>query len=68
MKKEEFEKRKDPYGRNYFWMSGNFVNFDEGREDTCEWALGNNYVSVVPCQYDMTAYQTIKLMQEWQFN
>jgi 5'-nucleotidase len=30
--------------------------------------LGNNYVSVVPCQYDMTAYQTIKLMQEWQFN
>lgn len=65
---EEFEKRKDPYGRNYFWMSGNFVNFDEGREDTCEWALGNNYVSVVPCQYDMTAYQTIKLMQEWQFN
>lgn len=65
---EEFDRRKDPYGRYYFWMSGNFVNFDEGREDTCEWALGNNYVSVVPCQYDMTAYQTIKLMQEWQFN
>jgi 5'-nucleotidase len=65
---EEFDRRKDPYGRYYFWMAGNFVNFDEGQEDTCEWALGNNYVSVVPCQYDMTAYQTIKLMQEWQFN
>jgi len=66
--KEDFDRRKDPYGRYYFWMAGNFVNFDEGQEDTCEWALGNNYVSVVPCQYDMTAYQTIKLMQEWQFN
>ncbi len=65
---EEFEKRKDPYGRNYFWMAGNFVNFDEGQEDTCEWALENNYASVVPCQYDMTAYHTIKLMQDWQFS
>ncbi len=63
---EEFEKRKDPHGRSYFWMSGNFVNFDEGQEDTCEWALGNNYASVVPCQYDMTAYETMKLMQTWQ--
>lgn len=64
---EEFEKRKDPYGRNYFWMAGNFVNFDAGQEDTCEWALENNYVSVVPCQYDLTAYETMKAMQQWQF-
>jgi 5'-nucleotidase len=64
---EEFEKRKDPYGRNYFWMAGNFVNFDAGQEDTCEWALENNYVSVVPCQYDLTAYETMKAMKQWQF-
>ncbi|HAK80624.1 MAG TPA: 5'/3'-nucleotidase SurE [Runella sp.] len=64
---EEFDKRKDPHGRSYFWLSGNFVNFDAGQEDTCEWALENNYVSVVPCQYDLTAYETIKLMQQWQF-
>lgn len=64
---EEFDKRKDPHGRSYFWLSGNFVNFDAGQEDTCEWALENNYVSVVPCQYDLTAYETMKLMQQWQF-
>ncbi|MEZ4904844.1 MAG: 5'/3'-nucleotidase SurE [Spirosomataceae bacterium] len=62
---EAFEKRKDPHGRSYFWMSGNFVNYDEGQEDTCEWALKHNFVSVVPCQYDMTSHSTIQLMQQW---
>jgi len=65
---EEFERRKDPHGRGYFWMSGHFVNYDEGQEDTCEWALQNNYVSVVPCQYDMTAYPTIEVMKQWPLN
>src|SRR5690349_13068974 len=30
---EEFDMRKDPYGRRYFWMAGSFVNYDKG-EDT----------------------------------
>lgn len=63
---EEFEKRKDPHGRSYFWMAGQFVNYDEGMEDTDEWALENNYAAVVPCQYDMTAYSTVELMKKWQ--
>lgn len=51
---EEFEERHDPYQRRYFWMSGEFVNFDDGA-DTDEWALANNYASVVPCQFDLTS-------------
>ncbi|MGB3587265.1 MAG: 5'/3'-nucleotidase SurE [Tunicatimonas sp.] len=61
---EEFNQRHDPYGRRYFWMAGNFVNFDTG-EDNDEWAIANNYVSVVPCQYDMTAHQAISTIKEW---
>jgi 5'-nucleotidase len=62
---EEFDERKDPYGRKYFWMNGNFVNFDKG-EDTDEWALANNYVSIVPCQFDMTAHQEIAFLNnDW---
>ena len=49
---EEFAERFDPNGRKYFWMAGNFVNFDKG-EDNDEWAIANNYVSIVPCQYDL---------------
>jgi 5'-nucleotidase len=61
---EEFEERKDPYGRRYFWLTGSFINQDKG-EDTDEWALKNNYVSIVPCQYDLTAHYALPILNEW---
>ena len=62
---EQFDVRKDPFGRDYFWMVGNFVSHDK-EQNNDEWALANNYVSIVPCQYDMTAHQAIpKIKQEW---
>jgi len=62
---EEFDQRFDPHGRRYFWMVGNFVNFDKG-EDNDEWAIANNYVSVVPCQFDLTAHSAIpRLNEDW---
>ena len=62
---EEFDQRYDPNGRRYFWMAGNFVNFDKG-EDNDEWAIANNYVSIVPCQFDMTAHHAIPMLNdEW---
>ncbi|MEP1096448.1 MAG: 5'/3'-nucleotidase SurE [Cyclobacteriaceae bacterium] len=60
---EEFDERNDPYGRKYFWMVGNFVNHDKG-EDNDETALANNYVSIVPCQFDLTAYPAIRQLNE----
>jgi 5''/3''-nucleotidase SurE len=60
---EDFDQRFDPNGRSYFWMTGNFVNFDKG-EDNDEWAIANNYVSVVPCQFDLTAHQAIRVLNE----
>jgi 5'-nucleotidase len=39
----------------YYWLTGKFVNFDKGK-DTDVWALENNYVSVVPVQFDLTNY------------
>ncbi len=52
---EDFDERKDPTGKKYFWLTGAFVNFDKGK-DTDVWALANNYVSVVPVQFDLTNY------------
>jgi len=60
---EEFDQRYDPNGRRYFWMAGNFVNHDKG-EDNDEWAIANNYVSVVPCQFDLTAHHTISVLND----
>ena len=52
---EDFIERNDPHGRKYYWLTGEFVNFDKGK-DTDVWALENNYVSVVPVQFDLTNY------------
>ena len=63
---EDFDMRYDPNGRRYFWMIGNFVNFDKG-EDNDEWAIANNYISVVPCQFDLTGHQAIPIInEEWE--
>lgn len=62
---EDFVERKDPTGRRYFWLTGKFVNFDKGK-DTDVWALKNNYVSVVPVQFDLTNYVLkTKLEKTW---
>jgi len=60
---EEFDQRIDPYGQKYYWLTGNFVNHDKG-EDNDEWAIANNYVSIVPCQYDLTAHHAIGILND----
>lgn len=64
---EKFDERLDPMGRRYFWMSGEFINFDHS-EGSDEWSIQNNYVSIVPCQYDMTAHHYLsELNTNWDF-
>ncbi len=61
---EEFDERQDPYERKYYWLTGKFINMDKG-EDTDEWALKHNYVSVVPVQFDLTAHHAIGDLNQW---
>ncbi len=61
---EEFDKRTNPQGRVYYWLTGKFVNMDKG-EDTDEWALANNFISVVPVQFDLTAHHFIHKLNNW---
>jgi len=64
---EEFDKRQSPSGQDYYWLTGKFVNFDKG-EDTDEWALAHNYISVVPVQFDLTAHYYIQELNSWSLN
>ncbi len=61
---EEFDSRIDPRKRNYYWLTGKFVNYDEGN-DTDEWALANNYISVVPVNSDITAHHLLNELRDW---
>ena len=62
--REEFYKRTDPHGRDYYWLTGAFQNIEPEAEDTDEWALAHRYVSVVPVQTDMTDYRQLKALGE----
>lgn len=62
--KEQFDKRTNPFGKEYYWLTGEFINEDQG-EDTDEWALKNGYISVVPVQFDLTAHHAIQELNTW---
>ncbi|WP_026914543.1 5'/3'-nucleotidase SurE [Christiangramia portivictoriae] len=64
---EEFDKRTSPQGRDYYWLTGTFVNKDEGK-DTDEQALADGYVSIVPVQFDLTAHHFLKELNNWEFD
>jgi 5'-nucleotidase len=64
MWQEEFDKRTNPQGKEYYWLTGEFVNQDKG-QDTDEWALENGFISVVPVQFDLTAHHAIQTLNNW---
>jgi len=61
---EKFDKRKSPQGKEYYWLTGEFINQDDGK-DTDEWALKNGFISVVPVKFDMTDHSNIKELNNW---
>ncbi|MBC7524532.1 MAG: 5'/3'-nucleotidase SurE [Flavobacterium sp.] len=66
MWQEKFDKRVTPFGKEYYWLTGEFVNQDKG-EDTDEWALANHFISIVPVQFDLTAHHSIATLNTWNF-
>lgn len=60
---EEFEKRTDPHGGSYYWLTGEFKNKENGSTDSDEWALNNNYASVVPITTDYTNHAAIDTLK-----
>ncbi len=67
--KEEFEKRIDPNGTTYYWLTGFFHNREpeNGGTGTDEWALKNGYASIVPINTDLTAYKVMEELRSMGF-
>jgi 5'-nucleotidase len=61
---EEFDTRTDPHKRDYHWLTGYFEKLEEN-EETDMWALENNYVSVVPVHFDLTAHYALATLKQW---
>jgi 5'-nucleotidase len=63
---EKFDKRINPQGKEYYWLTGEFINKDNGH-DSDEWALANGFISIVPVKFDMTDHENISYIKKWKF-
>ena len=59
-----YEERRDPYGKNYYWLTGSMVETDSTLEAD-QFAIRNNYVSITPIHFDLTDYRTYDSMKKW---
>jgi 5'-nucleotidase len=63
---EDLEERIDPFGGKYYWLAGHLENLEKEATDTCEYALHNGFVSVMPVHFDMTSHKTIDNLKHWE--
>ncbi len=63
---ERFERRIDPWGRAYYWATGEPPP-PLGQQETDLSALAQGYVTVTPLDYNMTKRAVLADMQRWEF-
>ncbi len=61
---DNIDEQQEPDGRACYWFSGGFVNAEPEAKDSDEWALKSGYVSIVPVQVDLTAYDQLESLNK----
>jgi 5'-nucleotidase len=64
---EVFEKRVDPRQNDYFWQGGQMLFDDEDSDADIVW-LHNNWVTVTPIHFDLTNYEFMGELDNWEFS
>ncbi len=64
--REYFDRRQDPSGRTYYWLTGELINTEEG-VDVDSTALVEGCVSITPIHYDLTDEKVLEQIKDWRF-
>lgn len=64
---DKLEKRRDPGGREYYWLSGDFADVDDGA-DTDIHLIRQGYVCITPLQFDLTRHEALRSMAAWEWS
>lgn len=63
---DRYERRIDPFGREYYWFAGEYIpSNDEGSDD---WAINNGFVSITPINFTFTDFDLLEKLKEVQFS
>ena len=60
---DTFEKRSDPNGRDYYWLSGQAIE-DTEAEDSDVFAVNSGYIAVTPVLFNMTDLDLMNRLDE----
>jgi len=58
------ERRTDPRGEHYYWLTGERVNHDDGPGSDVD-AISRQMVSVTPVQLDLTSEAMLEKLRDW---
>lgn len=62
----EVVKRRHPRGFDYYWMVGEYRDDEPNATDNDQWALKHKYISVTPTRIDVTDFEQIEKMKDWE--
>ncbi len=63
---DSFQKRTDPWGRDYYWLTGGPPTGAAGHETDLS-TLAKGKVALTPLDYNMTRQAVLAEMEKWQF-
>ena len=64
----ECVKEHHPRGYDYFWMVGSYRNDEPEAEDTDNWALTHGYAAITPTHIDVTHYEMLDTIRQWELH
>ncbi|MFQ6606590.1 MAG: 5'/3'-nucleotidase SurE [Fidelibacterota bacterium] len=62
--KDRFDKREDPRGRIYYWMTGELVDPERHLERDSH-ALARGFISITPIHYQLTNQSFLSTLKAW---
>jgi 5'-nucleotidase len=62
--KDSFDKRSDPNGRDYYWLSGHAIEDSESTSSDV-YAVNQGYISVTPVVFNMTDFALFDKLAQW---
>lgn len=62
--RDQWDKRKDPRGRTYYWLAGVLADLTND-QDSDVVAVEQGYVSLTPLQLDLTRYELLDRLRGW---
>jgi 5'-nucleotidase len=64
--RDYFDKRQDPSGRTYYWLTGEQTDSEEG-DDIDSNAMSKGFISITPIQYNLSDSAVFEKLKNWRF-